>query len=242
MVATYDARIEEACRELGIDCIRTGGHLTGTDRVAECAERLHAYVYINVQGDESFIEPSAIDAVSEVLADLDNRALAVNAYTELRDTAAVLDHNVVKVVVSIDSQAVMFSRQAIPYPRSSRPSFLRQLGLYGFTREALECFRQLPRALSNRPRASRCCGSSSTATASGCCPCPTTASRSTPQRISPAPPPCSPTGLQHTCASGHRQLPGSPQPQHPCVPPDAPSPSTAATSDTPRKRLRPPHA
>ncbi|MFJ9085878.1 3-deoxy-manno-octulosonate cytidylyltransferase [Streptomyces sp. NPDC102384] len=144
VVATDDARIEAACRELGIDCVLTGQHPTGTDRVAECAGRLRADAYINVQGDEPFIEPSAIDAVSEALADLGNTIVAVNAYAELRDTAAVLDHNVVKVVIGTDSQALMFSRQPLPYPRSSRPSFLRQLGLYGFTREALERFRRLP--------------------------------------------------------------------------------------------------
>ncbi|MFD7016660.1 3-deoxy-manno-octulosonate cytidylyltransferase [Streptomyces sp. NPDC059928] len=144
VVATDDERIEAACRQLGIECIRTGEHLTGTDRVAEVAERLPAEAYINVQGDEPFIEPSAIDAVSETLAVLDFKTAAVNAYAELRDTAAVLDHNVVKVVVGADSRALMFSRQPIPYPRSSRPSYLRQLGLYGFTREALEHFRRLP--------------------------------------------------------------------------------------------------
>ncbi|MFG2651246.1 3-deoxy-manno-octulosonate cytidylyltransferase [Streptomyces sp. NPDC048436] len=150
VVATDDERIEAACHELGIDCVRTGEHPTGTDRVAECAERLHADAYINVQGDEPFIEPSAIDALSGALATLDSKTWAVNAYAELHDTAAVLDHNVVKVVVGSDRQALMFSRQPIPYPRSSRPSFLRQLGLYGFTRAALESFRRLPQGLLER--------------------------------------------------------------------------------------------
>ncbi|MER7282137.1 hypothetical protein ABT369_47685 [Dactylosporangium sp. NPDC000244] len=46
-------------------CVRTGEHLTGTDRVAEIAGRLPADGYINVQGDEPFIAPVAINAVSE---------------------------------------------------------------------------------------------------------------------------------------------------------------------------------
>nr|WP_256098539.1 3-deoxy-manno-octulosonate cytidylyltransferase [Streptomyces agglomeratus] len=144
VVATDDERIEEVCRELGIECVRTGEHLTGTDRVAECAERLSADAYINVQGDEPFISPAAIDAVSEALGQLAHRALAVNAYTELDDVAAVLDHNVVKVVVDSEHNALMFSRQPIPYPRGERPRYLRQLGLYGFTRTALSMFRHLP--------------------------------------------------------------------------------------------------
>ncbi|GGT72270.1 hypothetical protein GCM10010272_14240 [Streptomyces lateritius] len=129
VVATDDERIEHACHELGIQCVRTGEHLTGTDRVAECAEHLPADAYINVQGDEPFISPAAIDAVSEALEQLAHGTLAVNAYTELDDVGAVLDHNVVEVVVDIEPNALMFSRQPIPYPRGDRPSYLRQLGV-----------------------------------------------------------------------------------------------------------------
>ncbi|GGY07302.1 hypothetical protein GCM10010358_70540 [Streptomyces minutiscleroticus] len=71
-------------------------------------------------------------------------ALAVNAYTELDDAVAVLDHNVVKVVIEANGNALMFSRQPIPYPRGDRPRYLRQLGLYGFTGTALRLFQQLP--------------------------------------------------------------------------------------------------
>ncbi|MEU8589371.1 3-deoxy-manno-octulosonate cytidylyltransferase [Streptomyces sp. NPDC048664] len=143
IVATDDERIEAACCELGIDCIRTGEHLTGTDRVAEVAERLPADGYINVQGDEPFISPTAINDVSEALEFTPPGTFAVNAYTELVDVGAVLDHNVVKVVATARSDALMFSRQPIPYPRGDRPKYLRQLGLYGFTGEALQHFRQL---------------------------------------------------------------------------------------------------
>lgn len=175
VVATDDERIEAACHELGIDCVRTGEHATGTDRVAECAERLRADAYINVQGDEPFIEPSAIDALSDALADLDSRTLAVNAYAELSDTAAVLDHNVVKVVVGTDSQALMFSRQPIPYPAAvSLPSCDSSAFTASHARLS-NASGSSRRALSNRPRASRCSGSSSTATECRCCPCPTAA-------------------------------------------------------------------
>ncbi|MFE9880188.1 3-deoxy-manno-octulosonate cytidylyltransferase [Streptomyces sp. NPDC005784] len=144
LVATDDERIEAVCRRLGIECLRTREHLTGTDRVAECARRVPADGYINVQGDEPFIEPAAIDAVSEALHHLTAGTLAVNAYTELGDAGSVLDHNVVKVVLTTGGNALMFSRQPIPYPRADRPTYLRQLGLYGFTGEALRQFRRLP--------------------------------------------------------------------------------------------------
>lgn len=142
VVATDDERIEAACRELGIECIRTGEHLTGTDRVAEVAERLPAEAYINVQGDEPFISPTAIDDMANALEYLSSDTLAVNAYAELAEVSAVLDHNVVKVVVA-RGEALMFSRQPIPYPKGDHPTYLRQLGLYGFTGSALRRFRQL---------------------------------------------------------------------------------------------------
>ncbi|MCV2458264.1 3-deoxy-manno-octulosonate cytidylyltransferase [Streptomyces sp. ICN988] len=143
IVATDDERIEATCGHLGIDCIRTGEHLTGTDRVAEVAQRLPADAYINVQGDEPFISPTAIDGISEALEHDLRGALAVNAYAELHDPGSVLDHNVVKVVVSARSEALMFSRQPIPYPKGDRPKYLRQLGLYGFTGPGLQQFLQL---------------------------------------------------------------------------------------------------
>ncbi|MDW4910286.1 3-deoxy-manno-octulosonate cytidylyltransferase [Streptomyces sp. ADMS] len=143
VVATDDERIEAACRQLSIPCVMTGDHPTGTDRVAECAQHVQADAYINVQGDEPFIAPAAIDAVSEALVHLSAETLAVNAYAKLDDAASVIDHNVVKVVVGENGNALMFSRQPIPYPRGHRPNYLRQLGLYGFTRSGLDLFRRL---------------------------------------------------------------------------------------------------
>lgn len=145
LVATDDQRIQAACQRLGIPCMMTGDHPTGTDRVAACANRLQGDAFINVQGDEPFIDPAAIDAVSEALTGLEADVLAVNAFAALdgASTAAVLDHNTVKVVIDQRGNALMFSRQPIPYPRSGRATYLRQLGLYAFTRAGLAAFRNL---------------------------------------------------------------------------------------------------
>ncbi|WP_257033745.1 cytidylyltransferase domain-containing protein [Streptomyces sp. Ag109_G2-15] len=59
--------------------MRTGEHLTGPDRVAECAERLLADAYINIQGHEPFISPTAIDTVSEAMEHLAPGTPAVGA-------------------------------------------------------------------------------------------------------------------------------------------------------------------
>ena len=68
-------------------------------------QRVQADAYINVQGDEPFIAPAAIDAVSEALIHLRAETLAINAYAKLDDAASVIDHNVVKVVVGENGNA-----------------------------------------------------------------------------------------------------------------------------------------
>jgi 3-deoxy-manno-octulosonate cytidylyltransferase (CMP-KDO synthetase) len=145
VVATDDARIADECARLGIPSVMTGQNLTGTDRVAECAQQpgFRDYDgYVNVQGDEPFVSPSAIDAVAMALRDhVDNAVAAVNAYSDLHDSAAVANHNVVKVTLRIIGCALTFSRQPIPYPHNSAiPAYFRQLGLYGFTSAGLRTF------------------------------------------------------------------------------------------------------
>lgn len=169
IVATDDERIEAACRELGIDCIRTGEHLTGTDRVAEVAERLPADGYINVQGDEPFIAPGAIDAISEALEHLPPGTLAVNAYTELVDIAAALDNNVVKVVVAAQGDALMFSRHPIPYPKGSGRSTHASWASTDSLAILSSASGNFGRGPWSAQKEWRCCASSSTATLSGWC-------------------------------------------------------------------------
>ncbi|MGW1464670.1 hypothetical protein ACWCPT_10045 [Streptomyces sp. NPDC002308] len=79
----------------------------------------------------------------------------------------MLDHNVVQVVVTARSEALMFSPRPIPYPRGDRPEYLRRLGLCGFTGESLQRFRQLQRGPWSAPREWRRCASSNTATPCG---------------------------------------------------------------------------
>ncbi|MBE8477514.1 3-deoxy-manno-octulosonate cytidylyltransferase [Streptomyces justiciae] len=145
VVATDDERIADACVRLGIPHRMTGEHATGTDRVAECAEHLDADVIVNVQGDEPFIVPAAIDAVVSVLLGPEAPPHGgANGYAEIINPAAVIDHNVVKVVLRADGTALAFSRHPIPYPKGLQPTYLRQLGLYAFTPEALRTATRLP--------------------------------------------------------------------------------------------------
>ena len=97
IVATDDPRIGKACEEYDVPYV-----LTGTDRVAEAAQQITAAGYINVQGDEPFIDPDAIDAVSYTLSHNPLRADAVNACTPIDRPEDAENPNVVKAVVGDD--------------------------------------------------------------------------------------------------------------------------------------------
>lgn len=144
-IATDDARIEKACRDFSLNVLMTrNDHATGTDRVAECAERLEGDVFVNVQGDEPMIEPDAIGTVVDAIVECrDVRTVASNAFTPFVHTTDVIDANNVKAVMATDSSALYYSRQPIPYPKGGPARYFRQLGLYAFRRDGLEIFAKL---------------------------------------------------------------------------------------------------
>lgn len=141
-IATDDTRISDVCRQLGLNYIMTEeGHLTGTDRVAECGRKLNADVIVNIQGDEPFIEPASIEAVARALLDSKVPGLAAaNAYTHITDTDDINSNGVVKVVFSEKKLAMAYSRLPIPLGFRAVPSYYRQLGLYAFKKDSLEFF------------------------------------------------------------------------------------------------------
>ncbi|HEX7261000.1 MAG TPA: 3-deoxy-manno-octulosonate cytidylyltransferase [Luteolibacter sp.] len=141
-IATDSEKIAAACDELGLKWIMTSDqHLTGTDRVAECARKLDADVIVNVQGDEPFILPESIDAVTNALVHSSISGLAAtNGYGVIDSEEEVNDQGVVKVIFSVSSLSLAYSRLPIPLAFRKDATYHRQLGLYAFHKDALEFF------------------------------------------------------------------------------------------------------
>jgi len=150
MVATDDERIAEvAGRFCRVEMTRAD-HPSGTDRLAEVAERTDCDAAVNIQGDEPLIDPAVIDAVAAALADADMSTAA----TPLRDPAEYTNPNVVKVVLGVTGRALYFSRCTIPYLRgmADQPAldqlsafpFMKHIGIYGYRRETLLRLVRLP--------------------------------------------------------------------------------------------------
>ena len=113
-------------------------HPTGTDRLAEVAEKLPDYdVIINVQGDEPLIDPTLIDSLAAAFDD-DPELQMATVKTEMTDEAEQQNPNNVKVVTDKNGYALYFSRSLMPYPRHHLgiPVY-KHIGIYAYKRDFL---------------------------------------------------------------------------------------------------------
>lgn len=142
VVATDDERIAAECREHGMDVEMTDpGCLTGTDRVAEVARRRQAAWYVNVQGDEPFLDPTGLRATIDAAAGADAGVSVINAHAPITDEADFRSNTVPKVVVDGRGRLLYISRAAIPTTKDlAFRGARRQVGLYAFRGAALGLF------------------------------------------------------------------------------------------------------
>ena len=144
-IATDDKRIYKKCQELSLNYILTKKtHLNGTDRIAECAKKIYADIYVNVQGDEPLIDPKTIDkVVKNLIYNKNNKVLATNAYHVITNKKDIEDKNVVKTIIDKNNNALAFSRNAIPFSINKNHKYYRQIGLYAFTKKGINLFSKL---------------------------------------------------------------------------------------------------
>jgi 3-deoxy-manno-octulosonate cytidylyltransferase (CMP-KDO synthetase) len=143
IVATDDTRIWEVAQNFCRAEMTAPEHPSGSDRIAEVANRCACDAIVNIQGDEPLIDPAVIDEVAGALAhtEMSTAATPVSSPDEYESP------NVVKVVVSAAGRALYFSRRTIPYLREAAGGsvseqlaafpFLKHLGIYGYRRETL---------------------------------------------------------------------------------------------------------
>ena len=143
VVATDDTRIYEAASDYCTVEMTSPEHPSGSDRIAEVAQRRNCDAVVNIQGDEPLIDPQVIDHVAQALRGNEMSTAA----TRIRTVEDYESPNVVKVVVNAAGKALYFSRRTIPFVRDVAGSsleeqlaafvFLKHLGIYGYRRETL---------------------------------------------------------------------------------------------------------
>ena len=146
VVATDAQEIAAVVSGAGFEAVMTAAtHESGTERVAEVAglKAFAAFDFIlNIQGDEPFVAPAAVAGTVGRLRQGDPIGTAAGAL----DPAFAGDPSRVKVILDTRGRALYFSRAPIPFDRdrSGDVVYHQHVGVYGYTRDALERWVRLP--------------------------------------------------------------------------------------------------
>ncbi|MFM2343548.1 MAG: 3-deoxy-D-manno-octulosonate cytidylyltransferase [Pseudomonadota bacterium] len=166
VIATDHEDIANVCKEYGLEyCMTSSEHQSGTDRLAECAEKLGLAcdeIVVNVQGDEPFMSPQIINDVAQALVDNPDYRMSTAAHL-IKHAYEITNPNVVKVVVNNNNKALYFSRAPIPWnrdawqdttlntaqnnPEAILGNIWRHIGVYGFRVGFLKKYPTLPPAM-----------------------------------------------------------------------------------------------
>ena len=154
-VATDSEKIAAVVREAGGQALMTSpDHPAGLDRVAEAVKLLSdapeadpQTVFVNLQGDEPFVEPAAIDHLVGLFERPEVRMATLAAPFPDAD---VQEPSRVKVVLDREGRALYFSRAPIPAGHGGETPALLHLGIYAYRRDTLLQLARLPVAALER--------------------------------------------------------------------------------------------
>ena len=146
LIVTDAVDIQDVAAGFGAKTVMTSAeHASGTSRLAEAASILglpDEQIVVNVQGDEPLIPPAAIDQLAEALtassADMATLASPLNNHDDMQNA------NIVKVVTDARSEALYFSRAAIPFKRDGNQQgmadSMQHIGLYAYRTQFLRAY------------------------------------------------------------------------------------------------------
>lgn len=118
---------------------------SGTDRIAEVVQNLEADIFVNVQGDEPFVQKQPLASLLQLFKE-DETIQVASLVQVLEHPDFVKDPNFVKVALDKNNNALFFSRSIIPYPRNTEIPipYYEHIGVYAFKKEALLSFTNWP--------------------------------------------------------------------------------------------------
>ena len=146
VVATDAPEIAQVVEGAGVEAVLTSSsHQSGTERVSEvvASKSFRDFdLILNVQGDEPLVAPAALSGAIARVRGGDPIGTAAGTL----EPALAADPNRVKVVTDTRGRAVYFSRAPIPFDRDGTGEAVhhQHVGVYAYTREALERWVRLP--------------------------------------------------------------------------------------------------
>jgi 3-deoxy-manno-octulosonate cytidylyltransferase (CMP-KDO synthetase) len=144
VIATDSPEVAAIAADYGANVVLTrSDHPSGTDRVAEVAERSEYRQFecvLNVQGDEPFVSPEALIGASDLVR---SGAFSLGTAAAPAGREILASPNIVKVVCGDDGRALYFSRAPIPFLRDEDDAPIlhgrvqQHIGVYAYRRDAL---------------------------------------------------------------------------------------------------------
>lgn len=137
-IATDDERITEVVESAGYQAVWTGEAATGTDRIAQAAEKIDADIIINVQGDEPLVNPK--DIINAIRAKQKYPDEVINGYCYLNEGEDPHSVNIPKVVCTEQGKLMYMSRLAVPGFKDDKNAparYKKQVCIYAFNKSEL---------------------------------------------------------------------------------------------------------
>ncbi len=148
IIATdHQAIFEEVCSFGGHVEMTSINHQSGSDRIAEVAEKIDCDIVVNVQGDEPFIRKEPLSDLIHAFGD--SSVQVASLMTKIDEINEVSNPNNVKVITDIFNNAIYFSRSVIPYQRNliENQYYYKHIGVYAYKKETLLKFVKMPQSV-----------------------------------------------------------------------------------------------
>ncbi|MDB9712653.1 NTP transferase domain-containing protein [Flavobacteriaceae bacterium] len=127
-VVTEDSEIyQEILNTGGNSILSKNKHESGSDRIAEACKTIDSDAFVNIQGDEPFIDTNSLDKLVKELITSDYVSLMI----KIKDANEINNPNNVKVTVNSNNYALYFSRSVIPFDRDTKTtgiSYYKHIG------------------------------------------------------------------------------------------------------------------
>lgn len=148
-IATDSTEVADAATAWGASVKMTSPDCpSGTYRLASLLDEMEGDFFLNVQGDEPFVDATLLDRLVQIWKD--KGCDLVTAVCPIDSLEDLINPNLVKAVLTHERRVLYFSRSPIPYIRGlpqrewlAQHRFWGHLGVYGYTRKTLSEYPQL---------------------------------------------------------------------------------------------------
>lgn len=141
IVATESDIVLRKCEELGIKCMLTADcHPTGTDRVAEVAQKIEADIYCIIMGDEPMIRAKDEKTLIRKMMKFPD-AEAIMLTEKFDDPVDVVNTTTIKLAINDEGYLIFMSRMPIPYPKEMLGyKYYKNVGCYAIKKDTLDFY------------------------------------------------------------------------------------------------------